>query len=128
MSILPIPTQLYHWLVALALTLVIELPVYAFLCRKDTTIQRSLTAGTLGTLITHPLLWFIWQPTMKALFHNAAVITPAGEFLVVIIEAAVLKIVIRSLHLKTALSISLIANATSYGIGLILFYLRFLLR
>ena len=126
MSILPIPAQLQHWLVALALTLVIELPVYAFLCRKDTTIQKSLAAGALGTLITHPLLWFLWQPTMKALFHNTAAVTPAGEFLVVIIEAAVLKIVVRTLHFRTALSISLIANATSYGIGLILFYFRLL--
>ncbi len=33
---------------------------------------------------------------------------------------------IKTLHSKTALSISLIANATSYGIGLILFYFRLL--
>jgi hypothetical protein len=126
MSIPGIPSQVSSWLLALFLTLGLELPLYAFLCRKDTTMQRALATGAMATLITHPLLWFIWQPTMKSLFHNAPAVTPAGEFIVVLVEAAVLKIMIRTLHVKTALSISLIANATSYGVGLCLFYIRVL--
>jgi hypothetical protein len=105
-----------RWLVALLLTLIIETPIYALVGRRHATVSRCILGGVLGTLITHPLLWFVWQNT----FDNYLLRTITGELAVCLVEGVVLWAVARPINFNTALAISLLANGASYGIGILL--------
>ena len=107
---------LLRWLVAFALSLAIEVPLYVLLGRHQARAARVGLAGALGTCITHPLLWFAWPYAME----NHLVRTLTGEVLVCIIEAAVLHGICRTIPPRQALGIALIANAASYGTGILL--------
>ncbi len=113
---------LLKWLVALTLTLVIEVPIYAALGRGSARVSRCIMGGVAGTLITHPLLWFVWRHAIDPYLLR----TVTGEALVCLIEGVVLWAVARPIGLRRALSVSLLANAASYGIGVLLHMFRVL--
>jgi len=118
-ALTPIITR---WLFALLVTLAVELPVFALLGRGYAPTTRCIGGGALGTLITHPLLWFAWRHT----FDSYLLRTITGELLVCLIEGIVLWRVARPLKFKSALGISLVANGASYGLGILLHTLGFL--
>ena len=116
---LPLLTK---WLVALLLTLVIETPIYAFMGRRYARVSRCVAGGVAGTLMTHPLLWFAWRHAIDHYLLR----TVTGEALVCMAEGVVLWAVARPIDFKKALAVSLVANGTSYGIGVLLHILRIL--
>jgi hypothetical protein len=113
---------LSKWLVALVLTLIIETPIYALLGRRYARVSRCVAGGIAGTLITHPLLWFVWRHTIDHYLLR----TVTGEVLVCLVEGVVLWAVARPIDFKKALAVSLLANGTSYGIGVLLHMFRVL--
>ncbi|MFA6361934.1 hypothetical protein [Methanoregula sp.] len=109
-----------QFLLALAITIITEVTMLVALIRfvfRDTGIPiRSIIGiGALCTALTLPYLWFVWPP-----FVDAAYYPLIGELLVVLVEAGVLNQLL-GLDVKRAAACSLIMNAVSFGIGLLVF-------
>ena len=110
-----------HFLLALVLSWAIEVPVLVALLRfvfrnRTLSVPRIIAAGLLCTALTLPYLWFVLPP-----FVDAAYYLPAGECLVVLVEAAVLYWTL-GLDIKKAGACSLVMNAASFFLGLVLMH------
>ncbi|MBN2528020.1 MAG: hypothetical protein JXR76_16640 [Deltaproteobacteria bacterium] len=116
MTLSAIQSVQWRWFIAFLLTLTLEAPVYIWLGRQYASVIKAAAAGALGSCVTHPLLWFVWRP----FFDDYLLYVISGEIIVFLVEAVILRIIIREMPFSKALSISLLANATSYGIGLLL--------
>ena len=108
-----------RFLLALVTTWAIEIPVLIILIRfvfhiKTLSILRIAGIGALCTALTLPYLWFVLPP-----FADAAYYPLIGETLVFLVEAIILNRLL-GLSPKAALICSLVMNAASYGLGLIL--------
>jgi hypothetical protein len=105
--------------VAFAGTLVVEAPVYLLGLRGVFELRRGLLVALLLNAATHPLAW--WLTVGGGWWRFASV--EAGVWLT---EAWLLWAITRvgsrqgALPLKDALGVSLVANALSAGIGLLL--------
>ena len=104
------------WLKSFAFTLVLEAPVFGLVGWKTAPVWRLLAAGAAGTCITHPALWFLWP----RLFRDYTTYIVTGELLVSIIESFTFYALARPITLLKAVSASFLANATSYGCGVIM--------
>ncbi|MBN2714517.1 MAG: hypothetical protein JXX14_01605 [Deltaproteobacteria bacterium] len=116
MTLLVTQAFLLRWVIAFGLTLLLEAPVYTYLGCRFTNWRMALATGALASCITHPLLWFVWRP----LFDSYMCYVLSGECAVIAIEAVVFRSLVKNAPFTQALAISLIANATSYGIGVLL--------
>jgi hypothetical protein len=108
-----------RFLLALVTTWAIEIPVLLVLIRivfrdKAQPLVRIIYIGGFCTAITLPYLWFVLPP-----FIDAAYYPLIGETLVFLTEAAILNLLL-GLNPKVAVVCSLVMNAASYGLGLIL--------
>lgn len=108
-----------RFLLALVTTWAIEIPVLIALIHfgfRERGIPLTTIAGvgTLCTALTLPYLWFVLPP-----FVDAAYYPLIGEALVVGVEAVVLNRVLR-LEAKRAAVCSLVMNAVSFVMGLVL--------
>jgi hypothetical protein len=117
----------------LLLTLVIEAPLVLGLLVRRCGWPRSLLVGLLASLLTHPLLWFVWSRVISHRTHYTAYVA-SGEALVVLIEAGVFFFLAlwpaarRESPRRTsparlagiALGVSLVANFASWGTGALL--------
>ncbi len=104
------------FLIALVLTLLIELPVLWVLARgvfklAGVPTRRLLGVGALGSLLTLPVLWFV----LPAFLSPAAAIA-VGEVLAVVIEALLLWRLLPARPL-VAVVLSLAANLASFLLG-----------
>ncbi len=110
------------WIKAFLLTLAIEIPFFVWIARSNATVRvkvpvwRLALAAGAGTLITHPLLWFVWSRLIVDYTTN--IIT--GELLIAIIETFTFYFIAKPIKLKLALAASFVANGASYGIGLLI--------
>lgn len=111
------------WLTAFALTLLVEIPVFALVARllergrtPRAPLWRLMVAGAVGTCITHPLLWFVWPHA----FHEYSAYIVSGELLVAAIEAGTFYLLARPVRLSTAAAASFLANGASFLAGMIL--------
>ncbi len=107
------------FLLALVTTWVIEIPLLTILVRivyhkSEMPVSKIFFAGLLCTALTLPYLWFVLPP-----FVDAAYYPLIGEALVVVVEAVVLNRVL-GLDVKRSAVCSLVMNALSYLLGLIL--------
>ncbi len=118
-----VPLPIY--LPFLALTLVIEAPIVVALLVRRCGLSRSLFVAFAASLVTHPLLWFVW-PHVISLRHHYTAYVATGEILVVFIEAAIfLGVALRPspkcVSLRTragfAFGVSVSANLASWGAG-----------
>lgn len=103
------------YLADLGLTLAVEVPIVAFAGRAiGVRIQRAAVVAVAANLLTHPLLWFA-APWLHDRWGLAGVVL--AEATVVVAEAAVYR---RWLE-RSALAgwLALLANATSFGAGLV---------
>jgi hypothetical protein len=116
------PSLLLRWGAAFLLTLLIELPIYGWLGHRCGTGPRAVAGGGLGTLMTHPLLWFAW-PLVVA---DYLLRTISGELLVCLLEGVVLRAVAPGMGWRRAMAVSFLANAASYGTGVALHVLNVL--
>lgn len=108
------------FLIALVLTLLIELPVLWVLARgafrlKAVSTRRLLGVGALGSLLTLPVLWFV----LPAFLSPAAAIA-LGEALAVLAEALLLWRLLPARPL-VAVVLSLAANLASFLLGRLFF-------
>jgi predicted permease len=102
---------------ALGLTLAVEAPLVIWLGhRLQRSIHRSIIAGLLPSLLTHPLAWQIWSRLSPHGYIEAIALIEVAVFL---IEAVVLRLL---LHLtwRQALMVSMLANTASVGVGWLL--------
>jgi hypothetical protein len=95
------------WLTAFAFTQLVEVPIYSVGLR----VRWWAAFG--ASAITHPLLWFVIMPLAPLTFGARVGL---GEAFVVLAEAAYFRLGWRRPH---ALTWSLVANAASFGLGLL---------
>lgn len=107
------------FLIALVLTLLIELPVLWVLARGvfklPVSTRRLLAVGALGSLLTLPVLWFVLP-----VFMNPPAAIALGEVLAVGVEALLLWRLLPARPLA-AVVLSLAANLASFLLGQIVF-------
>jgi hypothetical protein len=105
------------YLVALALTLAIELPIYLALLRLSLKVPpgRALFLALAGNLLTHPLVWFV-TPIVPSHVVDYDLALTAAEVLAMITEALVLRMGIRQ-RFSRLLIVSFAANAASLLVG-----------
>jgi hypothetical protein len=106
-------TLLRHWLLAFAVTLVVELAVAVPLLRAGGSRGRRVAAVGLAQLATHPAVWFVWPlfAWQKPLYLCVA------EAFALVIEALVYRLVFPSLPWARALAASALANGASVIVG-----------
>lgn len=97
---------LLAWLGAFAFTQAVELPVYL---RAGCRAPGALAASA----ITHPVVWFVLVPRLPLGYDERVVI---AEAFAVIVEALWLRLALRR---PRALAWSLLANALSFGLGML---------
>jgi hypothetical protein len=108
---------------ALMLTLAVELPVVIVLLRRASVVvvwPRAVTVIVLASLVTHPLAWRVARALSPDEYTLGIAII---EAVVVAVEALWLRALL-PIGLKTAAITSLIANAASFGVGALLWWLR----
>lgn len=108
---------------ALALTFLIEVPIVLVLCRfwlaRDVPTLHVIPVAFAATMITHPVVWWLNKSLKMLSFWPRVTLL---ELLVVLVEAIVYALAL-SLGFKKGLIIAFIANAISFGGGLILYQL-----
>jgi hypothetical protein len=110
-----IPVSL--WFPAFVLTVAVEAPIVWFLARGvEPNSARLLVLVVFANLVTHPAVWFIFTQLLVA---GTAAFTIAAETWAIGVEAIFYAVVFRGLGVQRALGTSLVANATSYGAGLL---------
>lgn len=105
------------------LTLAVELPVVIVLLRRASVVvvwPRAVTVIVLASLVTHPLAWRVARALSPDEYTLGIAII---EAVVVAVEALWLRALL-PIGLKTAALTSLIANAASFGVGALLWWLR----
>lgn len=118
------------WLYAFALTQAVETPLYTLAlgrlgqrpawARRPTAAARPwplpvrVGLGFLASLLTHPVVWFVWPWLVDPGAHYLAFCLTA-ECFAVLVEAALLALG----GLRRALWIALAVNAASVGVGLL---------
>jgi len=108
------------FLIALVVTLLVELPILWVLARgvfKLTAVstRRLLAVGALGSLLTLPLLWFVLPA-----FLNPRVAVVLGETLAVVVEALLFWRLLPA-RPRVAVALSFAANLASFAVGLLVF-------
>jgi len=107
------------FLLALVTACVIEVPVLLAMIRlvykaKEPSTTRIIFTGILCNCLTLPYLWFIFPPYINMAYYPAV-----GETLVTMVETVILNRVL-GLEPKRALVASIVMNAASYVLGLVL--------
>lgn len=114
-------TVLPLWLGAFGFTLAVELPLFVLVGwwlgrdAKRIAIWRLAVAGAAGTIVTHPLLWFVWPLVV----HDYTDYIVSGEILVACVETLTFYAIARPACFLHAVAASFIANGFSYGLGLL---------
>lgn len=110
---------LLSWLEAFALTLLIELPVYALLLRRWCRPVTGLRVGLLANVVTHPALWFGLHALHTTGWAFAAWFV-ASESMVVLAEWAVLLIALKGRDARRSelAGVAALANLCSSVFGL----------
>ncbi len=98
---------------AMALSLGVEVPIALALGPRA---LRTGLAGLAATLITHPVLWLAWFPLRERMPWLVTALALEGA--VVAVETLVYRSAL-ALPWRRALLISAVANAASFGVGLL---------
>jgi hypothetical protein len=105
------------WLIAFALTLASELAAVGWLARRlEPHTGRRLALCTFANLATHPLVWFFF-PAVLSPWVLATLVSEVWAWLV---EAAFYRLTFPHASWRASLLLSLAANLTSFGLGLVL--------
>jgi hypothetical protein len=105
------------YLLALGLTLVIEVPVALLVLRRRGW-RAVLPAALLANLISHPLLHFALPRVLSPADRGTFLLV--GELGVFVLEALVYLLVARPRPRAMAVVAAALANAASYAVGLLL--------
>ena len=104
------------WLVAFLLTCAIEVPIATLLLRRyGERLARTIALAFFANLATHPCVWFVFA----AILHGAPYYAVAETFAFVV-EAVFFAVAFPRAPLARAAAASLIANGTSFAVGLLI--------
>jgi hypothetical protein len=105
--------------VALALTLLVEVPVYSALLRAVAGVRRRDGArlGAAANLVSHPLVFLVATPLLAPRLGLVAALVCA-ELLAVLIEVVVVRL-LRRQDMVALAGTSYVANALSFCAGLV---------
>ena len=109
-----IPFEL--WFKSYLLTLILEVPIFMLFGWRKVPLWRAALAGVVGSTLTHPVLWYLWPLVSR----DYAVYIISGELFVATVESITFFAIARPTRFSWAVSASFIANASSYGIGVLL--------
>jgi len=114
-----------QYAIAAATTLAVELPIVLLVVRRAQLMVsdvRVLGAALLANLLTHPMLWYVpYFAFRRALAPgNYGLYLVVGEGLTLLIETVVYWALLVRHRPWLALAMSALANAASYGAGLLL--------
>jgi hypothetical protein len=117
-----------QYAIAAAVTLAVELPVVLLVARRVRLLvsdARVLGVAALANLLTHPALWYVpWFLVPQALAPaNYGLYLVVGEALVLLVETLVYWALLVPSRPWLALAMSALANAASYGAGLLVWSL-----
>jgi len=103
------------------LTLVIEVPIWAWLLERVLAVdRRRAIAVAIGVnAVSHPLLWFGLQPRLVDATGSDLLGILAAEAVVVMLEAGLARLVVRR-DLGPLLAVSVLANLASVLVGVAL--------
>ena len=96
------------WLIAFAITQAVEVPLYGF-----GALSRRWALAFGASLLTHPIVWFVFPRFFPGPYP---VMVGCAELFAVAVKAAYLA----SLGVRRPIEWSFIANASSFGTGLLL--------
>ncbi len=102
-----------YFLLAIACELAVALPL---LRMADPSRKRRFGAVVLANLASHPIVWFVLPP----LLAPRGIYVVVAESWAIASEVAVYALVFPALPLARALAVSALANAASFGVGLVL--------
>lgn len=103
---------------AMALTLIIEATVALSIARLfGVSAASAALSAMLGSSLTHPTLWWVFYPAQTVL---GALTTPVLEIAVFLSEATFYKFIAPT-QWSTAILMSLLVNAASWGAGEIIY-------
>jgi hypothetical protein len=105
------------YLLGLALTLAVEVPVVLLLLRRRGW-KRVLAAALVANLVSHPLLHFVLPRIVSPMARGQFILV--GEIGVFVLEALIYWAVLRPRPWPLAVAAAALANAASYSIGLLL--------
>lgn len=105
-------------LLALALTLVIEVPVYATLlgCGWGVPWRRGAAAGVVVNLVSHPVAFLLVDPGLRPSLGSTGALAVVEVVVAWLGEAAMLWAWLRRDPVGLA-GVSFVANALSFGLG-----------
>ena len=105
------------WFTAFVVTVVIEAPIVWWFVRvREPSVLRVGTAVLLANLASHPAVWFIFT---QLLLVGSVAYTLTTEIWAVIVEAILYVLALRGVGPRRALAVSLVANAASYLVGVL---------
>ncbi len=105
------------WLAAFLLTLAVEVPIAAWLLRRDEPDRvRLVLLVAFASLATHPVVWYVWT---QAFLVGTPEYIVAAEAWAFGIEALFYWAAFRQAGVRRAVVVSLAANAASFIAGTI---------
>ena len=108
------------WLIAFAVTLLIEAPIAtALLAPAEPSWKRRTALALFAQLVSHPAVWFVF-PALGLLGVRWTASTALAEAWAFVIEAVFYRVALPSLTARRAMTTSAISNAASFGAGLVL--------
>ncbi len=115
--------RLQDFFLALTQTVFVELCILLLLFKtrfktNGFNIPRLLLAGTLPSVCTLPVLWFV----LPAFLHPAWLYMLGGEIFVILMEGVLIKQLL-TLELRKAMLVSLLCNAGSFFTGLLITFI-----
>lgn len=113
-----------QYAIAAAVTLAVELPLVLYLARRARLLRtdaRILAAAGAANLLTHPALWYVPWSFFPAALEPASypLYVVVGETAVLLVETLVYWRVLAPGRPWLALAMSALANASSYGVGMV---------
>jgi hypothetical protein len=117
------PGELLGWVRAFVFTQLVEVPLYVAalsftrLCVKKPLWQK-LGVAFLCSLVTHPVVWFVFPRIMDA-YEDYVLMVIEAETFAVVIEALIL----RRFGLRWALLVAFVTNMSSMSLGFLIRYL-----
>ncbi|MEZ4366693.1 MAG: hypothetical protein R2939_10455 [Kofleriaceae bacterium] len=106
-----IVTYFEAWLMAFALTQLVETPLYMWLARVGVARAFSLS------LVTHPLVWYVIPPLCYGAGLSYRQMIVLDELFAWLAEAALLRLY--GCRWRRALVVALVVNAASVVVGLV---------
>jgi hypothetical protein len=113
------PGELVGWVRAFVFTQLVEMPLYiAAMSTRRFGVARPLLlrilVAFLCSLITHPVVWFVFPRIMDA-YEDYVLMVIEAETFAVVVEALVL----RQFGVRYALLVSFVTNMTSMSLGFV---------